>query len=206
MAQLAIRGHETRGKEVIEILEMLGGRIIYAYNGDDDAAIYFIDGLYIMAYKHEDVRCIGYTIYTLEQFLEKYPYKVGDKVVLPEYETEVPITLMKWDGNEWFTSEDLKDFNGYVYKEKETMKKNIKIDIPKGYEFAGIDDDSQQVVFEKIKPQYPEYIKVGELKEMLSQLDDGDLITVTKGNSSPNYRISHIEDSISCGFYELRIV
>jgi hypothetical protein len=26
MANLAIRGHKTRGKEVIEILEMLGGK------------------------------------------------------------------------------------------------------------------------------------------------------------------------------------
>lgn len=31
----------------------------------------------------------------------------------------------------------------------------IKIDIPKGYEFAGVDDDKQQVVFEKIGYHYP---------------------------------------------------
>lgn len=39
------------------------------------------------------------------------------------------------------------------YKE-ETMEE-IKVDIPKGYEFAGVDDDNQQVVFTKIQPQYP---------------------------------------------------
>ena len=33
---------------------------------------------------------------------------------------------------------------------EETMEETIKIDIPKGYEFAGVDDDNQQVVFEKI--------------------------------------------------------
>lgn len=33
--------------------------------------------------------------------------------------------------------------------------KEIKIDIPKGYEFVGIDDDNQQVVFTKIQPEYP---------------------------------------------------
>ena len=33
------------------------------------------------------------------------------------------------------------------------MEKTIKIDIPKGYEFAGV--DNQQVVFEKINFQYP---------------------------------------------------
>lgn len=31
----------------------------------------------------------------------------------------------------------------------------IKIDTPKGYEFAGVDDDNQQVVFTKIQPEYP---------------------------------------------------
>ena len=30
-----------------------------------------------------------------------------------------------------------------------------RIDIPKGYEFAGVDDDAQQVVFTQIQPKYP---------------------------------------------------
>ena len=38
---------------------------------------------------------------------------------------------------------------------EETMEEQIRIDIPKGYEFVGVDDNAQQVVFEKIKPQYP---------------------------------------------------
>lgn len=43
----------------------------------------------------------------------------------------------------------------YDVRTKETMEDIIKIDIPKGYEFAGVDDDKQQVVFAKIQPQYP---------------------------------------------------
>ena len=36
----------------------------------------------------------------------------------------------------------------------------IKVDIPKGYEFAGVDDNNQQVVFEKVKSQqYPTTVK-----------------------------------------------
>lgn len=30
-----------------------------------------------------------------------------------------------------------------------------RIDIPKGYEFAGVDDNAQQVVFTQIQPEYP---------------------------------------------------
>jgi hypothetical protein len=35
------------------------------------------------------------------------------------------------------------------------MEDIIKIDIPKGYEFAGVNDDEQQVVFTKILSRYP---------------------------------------------------
>ena len=46
---------------------------------------------------------------------------------------------------------------------------------------------------------------VGELKKLLSILDDDDAIVVTKGNSHPSYKITHIEDSTSVGVWEIRI-
>lgn len=40
----------------------------------------------------------------------------------------------------------------------------INIDIPKGYEFAGIDNDKQQIVFTKIQSQYPkDYVECYEV-------------------------------------------
>lgn len=36
MAKLAIKGHPTRGKEIIEILEMLGGINKYNLQGNED--------------------------------------------------------------------------------------------------------------------------------------------------------------------------
>lgn len=50
-----------------------------------------------------------------------------------------------------------------------------------------------------------DFITVKELREMLSELRDNDLITVTKGNTHRNYKITHVDDSTSVGFYELRI-
>lgn len=50
-----------------------------------------------------------------------------------------------------------------------------------------------------------DFITVKELREILSELRDNDLITVTKGNTHCNHRITHVEDSTSIGFYELRI-
>lgn len=42
MAKLAIKGHETRGAEVIEILEMLGGINVDNLYGDDTYDYYTI--------------------------------------------------------------------------------------------------------------------------------------------------------------------
>ena len=50
-----------------------------------------------------------------------------------------------------------------------------------------------------------DFITVKELREMLSELRDNDFITVTKGNTHSNHRITNVEDSTSIGFYELRI-
>lgn len=79
MAQLAILGHKTRSEEVIEILEMLGGRNVrnYACNLTDYA--YSINGQGIIDW-HIPHPNSPLVIYTLEEFLEKFPYKVGDKV------------------------------------------------------------------------------------------------------------------------------
>lgn len=50
-----------------------------------------------------------------------------------------------------------------------------------------------------------DFITVGELRKMLESFDDDTFITVTKGNSHSNHKITHIEDSTCVGFWELRI-
>lgn len=81
--KLAIRGDATRGKEVIELLEMLGGESNGNMKGYNDDLYYYIakDGLiYGSGVEYEELAC-NYTLFTLEEFLEKYPYKIGDKVI-----------------------------------------------------------------------------------------------------------------------------
>ena len=97
MAQLAIKGHSTRGKEVIEILEMLDGIDTNNLYGDENYAYYTIDS-------DNEIKCGIYVFgdeellsFTLEEFLEKYPYKVGDKVY---YNNRVcNIIDMHWNSN-----------------------------------------------------------------------------------------------------------
>ena len=94
--KLAIKGHAIRGKEVIEILEMLGGYNTVNWFGDDIDAMYFIS-----TDRHIDNSTIKYSyteVFTLEEFLEKFPYKVGDKVVYTKFGDNYPIIIqaMKW--------------------------------------------------------------------------------------------------------------
>lgn len=106
MANLAIRGHLTRGKEVIEILEMLGGKNVCKYTGNNvnDRLYYLIDEDFDIVshyfddsdddYNYNNKNCI---VYTLEEFLKKYPYKVGDNVVYEDDNDIVTIVGIKWD-------------------------------------------------------------------------------------------------------------
>lgn len=205
MSTLAIRGHKTRGKEVIELLEMMGGKNTYGYTGDMESLYFSIYSDTIVYGSNRSFLNDNYVFFTLEEFLEKFPYKVGDKVVVMERGNVVTITDMSWrngreiiydtlfndDCYECFSSKELQ-----LYKEQEPMGGTIKmnptemggerliVSIPKGYEFAGVDDDNQQVVFEKIKPQYPKTyeeccdILQLESKFLLSELTITEEITI----------------------------
>ena len=197
MANLAIRGHATRGKEVIEILMMLGGKNSLRHWGILTNRLYLINAFGDI----EDISLRDsskYHLYTLEEFLEKYPYKVGDKVIIEKYKQIFEILSVRWfterniimyqTSNGWYYATELKPYKEEtfgeciektidicLFGEQETMEKQIKIDIPKDYKFVCIDDDNQKVVFEKVKPKYPKTYK--ECCEVLNLGEDGKLYT-----------------------------
>ena len=76
--ELAIKGHPTKGKEVIEVLEMLGGINKSDYNGQSNDLVYYVDRV-----SKIDASWTrgGYYCLTLEEFKELYPYKIGDEVL-----------------------------------------------------------------------------------------------------------------------------
>ena len=95
MAQLAIKGHKTRGNEVIALLGMLGGKNRVELFGDQDSDSYWMacdDTIHCGYVKSGS----GYMILTLEEFEKEFPYKVGDEVRLGVPD-EVRITNMSWD-------------------------------------------------------------------------------------------------------------
>ena len=140
--KLAIKGHATRGDEVISLLEMMGGKNCYNLNGLlSQYAYYFIGGPHnveIMAgeyiFGNENMH-----FFTLEEFLEKYPFKVGDKVVYTKFGDncdDFPDTIesMKWTGttieytfNDCVTclAKDLKMWNSNDNYTKPSKMKNV---------------------------------------------------------------------------------
>lgn len=96
MAQLAIKGHATRGNEVIEILEMLGGEREGVLLGNVIDAGYYIDSNGYIDYEYAN-SLDNTIIYTLKEFLKTYPYKAGDKVLYKTYGIHSKIRSMLWN-------------------------------------------------------------------------------------------------------------
>ena len=82
MANLAIRGHKERSKEVIELLQILGGNNVDTYSGSDERGYYFINEYGDIDWFYKETTDSLANYFTLEQFLEKFPYKIGDEVTL----------------------------------------------------------------------------------------------------------------------------
>lgn len=105
--KLGIKGHPTRGNEIIELLEMMGGKN-YSNIGNDDYFFYYIndENNIEFGWTMWDNNPL-YTIFTLEDFLEKYPFKIGDKVIDKADGCPGIVSEMKWD-------EDVSDMKYFV--------------------------------------------------------------------------------------------
>ena len=104
MSKIAIKGHLTRGNEVIKLLEMIGAIDWHGCCGNKIDRIYYISETKALSF--EDINDISseeineFIIFTIEEFLDKYPYKVDDRI---RYNTKNgnigDIISMVWDEN-----------------------------------------------------------------------------------------------------------
>ena len=125
--KLAIRGHSTRGKEVIELLEMMGGKNIHKRDGEANAYSYYLYDNAILSDRLSIAEDDDFEIFTLQDFLEKFPYKVGDKVHIyvqnddidGRLDTEVAeIISMRWNPDIRKIAYKMKNINREFYKEE----------------------------------------------------------------------------------------
>lgn len=98
MSTLVLKGHTTRGMEVIQLLVMLGAKS--QYTGTFKGFCYWIENGQVTS---SDVLPKNSIVFSLEEFEEKYPYKVGDNVTyyigtILTKETRT-IIRMQWDSD-----------------------------------------------------------------------------------------------------------
>ena len=181
--KLAIKGHPTRGGEVIQLLEMLGGE--NKYNLWGDAGYYVIEygeileGEYIFGDEQ-------YAYFTLEEFESEFPYKVGDKVIvwIDGYRSICNVQNMEWDSiaNEikykiqdyWYSTINLQPYKEETMEERKYTDLRLDVDQddklatevtidgnkitpPENYLIGKITkvDNGMLVEFVKKQPQYP---------------------------------------------------
>lgn len=118
--KLAIRGHSTRGKEVIELLEMMGGKNIHNLYGNNSFE-YYVSGHAILNDRLSIIEDDYFVIFNLEEFLEKYPFKVGDKVYTKS-NAEGTIIDIFWDGIEVLYQLSSANVNALGYFHRNELK------------------------------------------------------------------------------------
>lgn len=145
--KIAIQGHPTRGKEIIQILESLGGRNMYNFNGFGTFK-YYIDSfnkINIAAYLTSD-----WKIYSLEEFEKEFPFKIGDKVTVITNTPYKIVALEYYMGKLSYKLDNGLNYNPKVLTPYKEMKeeRNITLTLEKAQEW---------------------YNKGGELKEIALQ-------------------------------------
>ena len=103
---LGIRGDEDHGSEVMSLLKSLGGIDSGNWSGTDPTKIYFInratgliDAISIIVFDDYDVKALlEYVRMTYEEFWQKYPFVIGDRVKHTDPNLGVgTVCKMKWD-------------------------------------------------------------------------------------------------------------
>ncbi|MBR5297249.1 MAG: hypothetical protein IKU29_05195, partial [Parabacteroides sp.] len=101
---LAIKGDKERGNDVIALLEMLGGHcdeLLSSGNRNEEDYFYFIlkeEKNVIDAFPLSKKELFEHDvqIFTLDEFYEKYPYKVGDEVIIKRKNKEAVVDKVNW--------------------------------------------------------------------------------------------------------------
>lgn len=190
---ISIKGHRSRGNEVMEILEMLGGKITYKCgykDGFNSSRYFFINrekNSSIDYYLYNNEKLENYYVFTIEDFLKKFPYKVGDKV---KHNGEVKeIIEAKWSKFRNTVVYTIKGINSvidcydckflYPYKKEEKIEEtpidyikesNDIYRIVLNHQFDMVVDEGEYYAIKR-KPKYPNTIN-----ECYNSLEDDELV------------------------------
>lgn len=185
MAQLAIQGHATRGNEVIALLKILGGVNKHNYTADCESLYFYVDGRTNVIY-YDWCNCpkTNKILFTLEDFLAKFPYRVGDRVMVTDCISPYTISDMIWEDDEikyrinceddWLTADEL-----LPYTETDNLINTLK--------------ETQQVVREG-NENLGKVIEKLKRKDMLDVF--GTISKVEEKISAINFHYSQFDDKV----------
>ena len=157
--KIAIQANPSRGKEIISLLESLGG-IKSPLEGNGESYTYYIDEHNVIRYCDAPT---NYKVYTLEEFEEEFPFKIGDLCI---YSSDIlnEDIVVRVLGMTMTTDcimyevghRDITREHSYIYKKRETLKpfKEMK------------EERNITLTLDKAKEWYK---KGGELKEIALQ-------------------------------------
>ena len=150
--KIAIRGHKTRGKEVIRALEGMGGTNKIGFDGSDSTQVYYICHDFMISTEKLDKPSLGesYSLYTIEEY-EEYMKNLeantdcANKILADEAlrQHEVPTGSIKiWDLPDGYI---FKDDNGNVINATKIVLEKKKKEYPNTYKecrkIMGVDTD-----------------------------------------------------------------
>ena len=135
--KIAIQGHPTRGKEVIQILESLGGRNIGDYLGTRSNKYYYLDPCLNISATSIRYNFKESEIFTLEEFEEQFPFKIGDRVKTASGKIGTVIQLIPGDNQPYYIKSNSGDCwckpqAMQIYKE---MERNVTLTLDKAKEW-----------------------------------------------------------------------
>lgn len=151
--KIAIQGHPTRGEEVIQILEGLGGNNLHIMTGSTPDCAYYINSCYnIDGNPLEYVKQV-YQVYTLEEFEKEFPFKIGDKVITTDGTIGIIDKLKPGEDHPYCIKADVGGFYWCVtsilkpYKEMKE-ERNITLTLDKAKEWYKKGGDLKQVALQ----------------------------------------------------------
>ena len=171
--KIAIQACPTRGKEIISLLESLGG-IKGNLTGSGTLLTYYISEDNIIRFSTPPN---GYKVYTLEEFEKEFPFKIGDMVTIITDRPYKIVALEYHVGNLTYKLDNGLNYNPKVLTPYKEMKeeRNITLTLDKAKEW---------------------YKKGGELKEIALQA-----FTEKELNSLPRSWEEFAENNARMGYY-----
>ena len=166
--KIAIQGHPFRGKEIIKILESLGGENDCPLTGTDKSCYYYIDVNDKKIRCHDIVYINSCKKYTLEKFEKEFPFKIGDLCIYSSdiIQDNIIIKILGMTISDncimyELGHKDTTNKHSFIYRKSNTLKlykemkeeRNITLTIDKAKEWYKKGGDLKEVALQAFSEQ-----------------------------------------------------